>query len=209
MHGRPTASSCPVGNQSLCFTSSGAGLHEAFLLQLKTWDRQPRSPKNFVYKSGRGRAPAALLTLEPASRGLFVVCVRCGVFQIQTFPAPDFRQGPVPKITHIFGAGPCRKPVAGNFKPKMCYFRQRKKPKNSQNRKRAKKSLEFRQLKKQPKGGIHCISQVFPWHFYFMREHSLVELTEHDDSAANIIVHSMYCVHMCTAAFIVHISVSR
>ena len=41
------------------------------------------------------------------------------------------------------------------------------------------------------KGGIHCISQVFPWHFYFMREHSLVELTEHDDSAANIIVHSM------------------
>ena len=42
------------------------------------------------------------------------------------------------------------------------------------------------------KGGIHCISQVFPWHFYFMREHSLVELTEHDDSAANIIVHSMY-----------------
>ena len=43
------------------------------------------------------------------------------------------------------------------------------------------------------KGGIHCTSQVFPWHFYFMREHSLVELTEHDDSAANIIVHSMYC----------------
>ena len=43
------------------------------------------------------------------------------------------------------------------------------------------------------KGGIHCISQVFPGHFYFMHEHSLVELTEHDDSAANIIVHSMYC----------------
>ena len=39
------------------------------------------------------------------------------------------------------------------------------------------------------KGGIHCISQVFPWHFYFMREHSLVKLTEHADSAANIIVH--------------------
>ena len=33
--------------------------------------------------------------------------------------------------------------------------------------------------------------QVFPWHFYFMRGHSLVELTEHDDSAADIIVHSM------------------
>ena len=56
------------------------------------------------------------------------------------------------------------------------------------------------------KGGIHCISQVFPWHFYFMREHSLVELTEHGDSAANIIVHSMY---ICTAAFTVHISVYR
>ena len=33
--------------------------------------------------------------------------------------------------------------------------------------------------------------QVFPWHFYFMREYSLVELTEHDDSAADIILHSM------------------
>ena len=43
------------------------------------------------------------------------------------------------------------------------------------------------------KGGIHCISQVFPWHFCFMREHSLVELTEHDDSAANIMV----CVCVC------------
>ena len=59
------------------------------------------------------------------------------------------------------------------------------------------------------KGGIHCISQVFPWHFFFMREHSLVELTEHVDSAANIIVHSMYCIHVCTAAFIVHVSVYR
>ena len=48
------------------------------------------------------------------------------------------------------------------------------------------------------KGGIPCTSQVFPWHFYFMREHSLVELTEHDDSTANIIVHSMYTyVHCC------------
>ena len=139
------------------FERSGAGLHEAFLLQLEPPTRLPpvfalinTPPKNFVYKSGRGRAPAALLTLEPASHGLFVVCVKCGVFQIKTFPAPDFRQGPVPKITHIFGTGPCRKPVAGNFKPKMCYFRQRKKPKNSQNRKRAKKSLEIRQLKKRP-----------------------------------------------------------
>ena len=52
------------------------------------------------------------------------------------------------------------------------------------------------------KGGIHCISQVFPWHVYFMHEHSLVELTEHDDSAANTIVHSI--IHICTAAFIVH-----
>ena len=32
--------------------------------------------------------------------------------------------------------------------------------------------------------------QVFPWHFYFMRGHSLVELTEHDDSAADIILNN-------------------
>ena len=30
--------------------------------------------------------------------------------------------------------------------------------------------------------------QVFPW-LYFMRGHSLVELTEHDYSAADIILH--------------------
>ena len=46
------------------------------------------------------------------------------------------------------------------------------------------------------KGGIHCISQVFPWHFYFMRGHSLVELTEHDDSAADIILHSMLYIYV-------------
>ena len=34
--------------------------------------------------------------------------------------------------------------------------------------------------------------QVFSWHLNFMRGHSLVELTEHDNSAADIIVHSMY-----------------
>ena len=33
--------------------------------------------------------------------------------------------------------------------------------------------------------------QVFPWHLYFMREHSLVELTEHDGSAADIMVGSI------------------
>ena len=33
--------------------------------------------------------------------------------------------------------------------------------------------------------------QVFPWHFYFMRGHSLVELKERDDNAADIILHSM------------------
>ena len=33
--------------------------------------------------------------------------------------------------------------------------------------------------------------QVFPWHLYFMREHSLVELTEYDNSAADIMVHSI------------------
>ena len=40
-------------------------------------------------------------------------------------------------------------------------------------------------------GGDSLYFQVFPWHFYFMRGHSLVELTEHDDSAADIILHSM------------------
>ena len=32
---------------------------------------------------------------------------------------------------------------------------------------------------------------VFPWHSYSMRVHSLVELTEHHDNAADIILHSM------------------
>ena len=36
--------------------------------------------------------------------------------------------------------------------------------------------------------GIHCISRS-SWHLHFMREHSLVELTEHDNSDADIIVH--------------------
>ena len=57
--------------------------------------------------------------------------------------------------------------------------------------------LFAKKMKFLSKGGIHCISQVFPWHFYFMREHSLVKLTEHDDSAANIIVHSMYTYMYC------------
>ena len=35
------------------------------------------------------------------------------------------------------------------------------------------------------------VFQVFPWHFYFMRGHSFVELAEHDDSAADIILHSI------------------
>ena len=52
--------------------------------------------------------------------------------------------------------------------------------------------LFAKKMKFLTKGGIQCISQVFPWHFYKMREHSFVELTEHDDSAANIIVHSMH-----------------
>ena len=51
--------------------------------------------------------------------------------------------------------------------------------------------LFAKKMKFLTKGGIHCISQVFPWHFYFMRGHSLVELTEHDDSAADIILNSM------------------
>ena len=50
--------------------------------------------------------------------------------------------------------------------------------------------LFAKKMKFLTKGGIHCISQVFPWHFYFMRGHSLVEMTGHDDSAADIILHS-------------------
>ena len=47
--------------------------------------------------------------------------------------------------------------------------------------------------------------EVFPWHFYLMPGHSLVELTEHDDSAADIILHSVYRTrHICFAAFLVH-----
>ena len=44
--------------------------------------------------------------------------------------------------------------------------------------------LFAKKMKFLTKGGIHYISQVFPWHLYFMRGHSLVELTKHDDSAA-------------------------
>ena len=56
--------------------------------------------------------------------------------------------------------------------------------------------LFAKKMKFLTKGGIQCISQVFPWHFYLMREHSLVKLTEHDDSAANIFVHGMYNTYM-------------
>ena len=47
--------------------------------------------------------------------------------------------------------------------------------------------------KKKCKGGTHCISRSFivRWHFYFVSGHSLVELTELDDSAADTIFHSM------------------
>ena len=60
--------------------------------------------------------------------------------------------------------------------------------------------------------GLSFHFQVFPWHFYFMRGHSLVELTEHDDSAAHIILHIIVvcrAIHICTAAFIVHNNVYR
>ena len=52
--------------------------------------------------------------------------------------------------------------------------------------------LFAKKMKFLTKGGIHSISQVFPWHFCFMREHSLVELTEHDNSAAyiHVLLHS-------------------
>ena len=43
--------------------------------------------------------------------------------------------------------------------------------------------------------------QVFPWHFYFMRGHLFVKLTEHDDSAADIIVHSEYIYVLLQSVF--------
>ena len=61
--------------------------------------------------------------------------------------------------------------------------------------------LFAKKMKFLTKGGIQCISQVFHWHFYFMREHSLVEMTEHDDSTANIILHSMYIYLSLTCVF--------
>ena len=36
--------------------------------------------------------------------------------------------------------------------------------------------------------------QAFPWHLYLMSGHSLVELAEHDNSAADILVRSM-CIY--------------
>ena len=47
----------------------------------------------------------------------------------------------------------------------------------------AKKKMKFLRA-----GFIVLYFQGFPWHFNFMRGHSLVELTEHDDSAAAIIL---------------------
>ena len=41
--------------------------------------------------------------------------------------------------------------------------------------------------------------QVFPWHFYFVRGYSLVELAEHDT-----VLISWYIVCTYTAAFLVH-----
>ena len=51
--------------------------------------------------------------------------------------------------------------------------------------------LFAKKMKFLTKGGIHCISRSSSWHFFFMGGRSLVELTEHDDSAADIILHSM------------------
>ena len=48
------------------------------------------------------------------------------------------------------------------------------------------------------KGGIHCISRSSLGTFCSLRGHLLVELAEHDDSAANINVHTtVVCVHLC------------
>ena len=59
--------------------------------------------------------------------------------------------------------------------------------------------LFAKKMKLLTEGGVHCISKVFPWHFYFMRGRSLVKLTKHDDSAV-----VCRAIHTCTAAFIVH-----
>ena len=57
--------------------------------------------------------------------------------------------------------------------------------------------LFAKKMKFLTKGRDSLHFQVFPWHFYFMRGHSLVELNEHDDSTADIIVHSMYTYMYC------------
>ena len=41
------------------------------------------------------------------------------------------------------------------------------------------------------KGGIHCMSRASRGTLFYARA-SLVELAEHDNSAADIMVHSMY-----------------
>ena len=62
--------------------------------------------------------------------------------------------------------------------------------------------LFAKKMKMFSKGGFIVFSGL-PLALYFMHGHSFVELTEHDISAADIIVHSMY-MHICTAAFLVH-----
>ena len=52
--------------------------------------------------------------------------------------------------------------------------------------------LFAKKMKFLTEGGIHCISRSSLGTFYFMRGLSLVELMEHDNSAAGIIVHSKY-----------------
>ena len=52
--------------------------------------------------------------------------------------------------------------------------------------------LFAKKMKFLTKGRDSLYFQVFPWHFNFMRGHSLVELTEHEDSAAaDIILHAL------------------
>ena len=53
--------------------------------------------------------------------------------------------------------------------------------------------LFAKKMKFMIKGGMQFYVQVFPWRFCFMRGHSLVELTEYDNSAAGIIhIHNAY-----------------
>ena len=53
-----------------------------------------------------------------------------------------------------------------------------------------------KEMKFLTKGGVYCFSGS-SGALFFMRGRSLAELTEHDDSAADIMIHSMYTYMYC------------